>query len=144
MSVNAVDLQAEAESPASLIDLDRYPLLEPASSAAQEVLRQARRELAAMGACELPDFLNAAGIEAVVADAQALAPSGYRSTGYGTAYLEAPDVSLPDEHPRRYFGPYATGVIAYDMFPADSPLRRLYEWDSLMEFIGAILQRQPL
>jgi hypothetical protein len=144
MTVDGVDPRADVVPPASWIHLDRYPLLDPASPAGREVVQSARQQLAAMGACELPDFLNAAGIEAVGADARALAPSGYRSTGYGTAYLEVPDTALPDDHPRRYFGPYATGVIAYDMFPSGSPLRRLYEWDPLMEFMGAILQRQPL
>jgi hypothetical protein len=77
-------------------------------------------------------------------DAETLAPRAYRSTGYGTAYLDVADPTLPDDHPRRYVGPYATGVIAYDMFPTTSPLRQLYEWNPLMEFIGAVLQRRPL
>jgi hypothetical protein len=41
-------------------------------------------------------------------------------------------------------GPYAVGVIAYDQFPPSSPLRRLYEWDALMTFIGAVLDRGRL
>jgi hypothetical protein len=55
-----------------------------------------------------------------------------------------PDFSLPDDHPRRQLGPYAVGVVAYDMFATDSALRRLYEWDPLMHFIEAVLQRGPL
>lgn len=51
---------------------------------------------------------------------------------------------MPADHPRRVFGEYAVGVIAYDMFPPSSPLRRLYEWDPMMQFIGAVLQRGPL
>jgi hypothetical protein len=36
------------------------------------------------------------------------------------------------------------GVVAYDMFPPTSPLRRLYEWDPFMRFIEAVLQRGVL
>src|SRR5574340_1033281 len=58
--------------------------------------------------------------------------------------LEVPDFELPDDHPRRHLGAYAVGVIAYDMFPPESPLRRLYEWEPMMEFIAAVLQRGRL
>lgn len=128
----------------TLVDLDRYPIFDLGAPAMQEVLRWARAQLAATGACEVPDFLTPAGLTAVTADAQTLTPLAYRSTGVGSAYLEVPDFNLPADHPRRTLGEYAVGVIAYDMFPATSPLRRLYEWDPMMEFIGAVLQRGRL
>ena len=133
-----------ADSPAALVDLQRYPLLDLDALPMQEVLHWARAQLAATGACEVPDFLTTAGLAAVTADAQALAPRAYRSTGVGSAYLEVPDFDLPEDHPRRTLGEYAVGVIAYDMFPPQSPLRQLYEWDPMMEFIGAVLQRGRL
>jgi hypothetical protein len=128
----------------ALVDLDRYPILAPQSPRLAAVLAEARAQVAARGACEASGFLTAAGLAAVRADAQRLAPRAYRSEGYGTAYLEIPDFELPDDHPRRYLERAAVGVIAYDMFPADSPLRRLYEWDPFMRFIEAVLQRGPL
>jgi hypothetical protein len=135
---------ASTEAPACLVDLHRYPLLHLDAPPMQEVLRWARGQLAATGACEVPDFLTPDGLAAVTADAQALAPHAYRSTGVGSAYLEVPDFDLPEDHPRRTLGEYAVGVIAYDMFSTTSPLRRLYEWDPMMEFIGAVLQRGRL
>jgi hypothetical protein len=127
-----------------MVDLERYPILAPGSPRMQEVLGWARAQMQASGACEVPGFLTTSGLEAVIADARQLAPIAYRSEGYGTAYLEMPDTSLPEDHPRRYFAKAAVGVIAYDMFPRSSPLRRLYEWDPMMEFIGAVLQRGKL
>jgi len=137
-------MTVSADSPAALVNLQRYPLLDLDAAPMHEVLRWARAQLAATGACEVPDFLTPAGLAAVTADAQALSPRAYRSTGVGTAYLEVPDFDLPEDHPRRTLGEYAVGVIAYDMFPPQSPLRRLYEWDPMMEFIGAVLQRGRL
>jgi hypothetical protein len=130
--------------PATLVDLERYPILAPDGPALHEVLTWARAELQARGACEVPGFLSPAGLVAIRGDAQQLAPRAYRSEGYGTAYLEVPDFELPADHPRRYLERAAVGVIAYDMFPADSPLRRLYEWEPFMRFIEAVLERGPL
>jgi hypothetical protein len=127
-----------------MVDLERYPLLTPDAAALQEVLGWARAQLRATGACEVPSFLSAAGLQAVLADARTLAGNAYRSEGYGTAYLEVPDLDLPEDHPRRYFAKAAVGVIAYDMFPPGSALRQLYEWDPMMQFIGAVLQRGQL
>jgi hypothetical protein len=130
--------------PSTLVDLARYPILDPDGPALREVLTWARAELTARGACEVPGFLSPAGLQAVRDDARALAARAYRSEGYGTAYLEVPDFELPADHPRRYLERAAVGVIAYDMFPADSPMRRLYEWEPFMRFIEAVLERGTL
>jgi len=135
------DQQTEMEA---LVDVGRYPILDPHSPVLREVLAEARAQLQARGACEAPGFLTAAGLAAVRADARELAPRAYRSEGYGTAYLEIPDFELPDDHPRRYIERAAVGVIAYDMFPTASPLRRLYEWQPFLGFIEAVLQRGRL
>jgi len=143
MQVNTATVSA-VDSPATLVDLQRYAILDLDAPKMQDVLTWARAQLAATGACEVPDFLTPVGLAAVRADAHSLAPRAYRSTGVGSAYLEVPDFHLPADHPRRMLGEYAVGVIAYDMFPAQSPLRRLYEWDPMMDFIGAVLQRGRL
>src|SRR5215475_10922632 len=127
---------------AELIDLERYPVLTP--DALRAVLDWAREQLRDTGACELPGFLNRSGLTAVEADSDTLAAQAYRSEGLGTAYLGVPDFELPEDHPRRYFSRAAVGVVAYDMFPPESPLRRLYEWDPFMRFIEAVLQRGVL
>mgnify|MGYP003405532309 CR=1 FL=1 len=36
------------------------------------------------------------------------------------------DASWPADHPRKHFERYDVGVVAYDQFPAESPIRRLY------------------
>jgi hypothetical protein len=133
-----------AVDPIALVDLTRYPILEPESARMGQVLDWARARLRDTGACEVPGFLTAEGLEAIRADALRLAPTAYRSEGYGTAYLDVPDFTLPEDHPRRWIGRAAVGVVAYDRFPADSPLRRLYEWDPFMRFIEAVLGRGTL
>src|SRR5262249_3844556 len=35
---------------------------------------------------------------------------------------------------------YGVGAVAYDLFPATNLVRRLYEWDELTRFVGAIME----
>jgi len=136
--------EPDPTSPEQLVDLARYPILDLEAPRLHGVLDWARGRLRDTGACEVPAFLTPSGLAAVTAEADELAADAYRSEGFGTAYLEAPDFSLPDDHPRRYFDKAAVGVVAYDRFPSESPLRRLYEWDPFMRFIEAVLQRGTL
>jgi len=136
--------ESSSPSPASLIDLSRYPILDLASDAARDLTRRCRRQLDDTGACELPGFLMPPAVEMLVREGDALSERAYHSVATGTAYLEVPDFSLPDNHPRRAFGQSSVGVIAYDQFPESSALRRLYEWQPLMEFIGAALGKELL
>ena len=127
-----------------LVDLDRYPLADLAGAAGRAVVADGRAQLSATGAAELPGFISPGGLPALVADAESLAPRAHHSAGVGTAYLEIPDFSLPGDHPRLHFAPYAVAAVGYDVIPRSSPLRRLYESDGLLGLIAAILDRGPL
>jgi hypothetical protein len=129
---------------ARLVDLDAYPLLDLDSRRARAVIDRHASQVREVGAAELSGFLNAAGLARCRADAEALTPSAHWSRGRSGPYLEIPEPGWPDGHPRRHLEPFSVGAIAYDLFPADSPLRLLYEWDPLMELIGRILGRWPL
>jgi hypothetical protein len=127
-----------------LVDLDRYPVRDPSGPGFAAVVAGARAQLTGTGAVELPGFLRPGGIAALVADADRLAPRAHHSEGVGTAYLEYPDFSLPDDHPRLTWGHYAVGAVAYDLMPTDSALRRLYEWEPLRHLVEAVLDRGPI
>jgi len=130
--------------PALLVDLERYPVLEPASPVLAGCVDAARRQVLDRGAAELPAFVTPAGVATLVADADALAARAHASGGQGTAYLEFPDFSLPADHPRLHFADYRVRAVAYDLIPLDSPLRLLYEWDPLKDLIEAVLDRGSL
>jgi hypothetical protein len=127
-----------------IIDRARYPLTDLGSPAAGAVVDQARAQLAGTGAVELPGFLTAEGVGALVSEAEALVPRAHHSEGVGTAYLEVPDFTLPEDHPRLTWGHYAVGAVAYDLMPETSLLRRLYEWDPLASLLQVILDRGPI
>ncbi|HLX89625.1 MAG TPA: hypothetical protein VKR22_14365 [Acidimicrobiales bacterium] len=127
-----------------VVDLDRYPLLAPETEAYRQAVREARAQLEAIGAAEITGFLSVSGVEELLDDAKALAPRAHRSAGQATAYLEVPDFSLPEDHPRLTWGTYSLEAVAYDLMPKASLLRRLYEWQPVTDFIAAILDRGPL
>ena len=128
-----------AWDPADLIDLDAYPLLDTASERRSAVVADARASLIAIGAAELSGFLSPAGLAELQANAESVLDCAHRSEGPATAYLEFPDFSLEEGHPRRWLGYGGVGAVARDLFDDDSPLRWLYEWDPLTDFIAAIL-----
>ena len=104
-----------------------------------DLVDRGRAELAATGACEIPGFVRPEALPRFVDDARHLAPLAHHSGGLGTAYLGFPDEAFPTDHPQQWLGEYSVGAVAYDLFPADSVIRQLYEWDPLMEFVAAVL-----
>jgi len=125
--------------PLTLVDDDRYPIADLDDPRAVSLVAECRRQLAGTGACELPGFLNRRATAQLAAEGDTLAPHAHRSRVEGTCYLDLPDESCPDGHPKRVLGPNALGAVAYDRFPPDSGLRALYEWPALHGFVAAML-----
>jgi hypothetical protein len=134
-----------APAPESLIDLERYPVNDLASPAARAAIAAGRKSLAERGAAILPGFVRPEALEAMVKATEALRPRAFlEDVAVGTPYLGLPDESFPAGHPRRTSVHSITWVLAYDLVPKSSPVRVLYEWDALLEFLGEILERRPL
>ena len=135
-----------ADSPVShCVDLERYPILDLDAPAARALVERCRAQLAASGAAELPGFVTPEATERMVKESDALVGTGHFAETRATVYLGLPEPGLPEGHPRgRLGGRSAVEAIAYDLVPASHALRRLYEWDGLMRFIGAALGKQPL
>lgn len=104
-----------------------------------DFVEQGRAQMLETGACEIPKFVRPEALDEFIDDARRLAPLAHRSGGLGTVYLGFPDETFPADHPRQYLAQYDVGAVAYDQFPANSPIRRLYEWPELLRFVAAIL-----
>jgi hypothetical protein len=144
MGTQPADLAHPSRTPADLIDLNRYPILDLGSAAARELTRDCREQLDRTGACELPEFLTAHAVELLAREGDSFSGHAFHSVATGTPYLEVPEPSLPADHQRRIVDQTYVGVIAYDQFPPESLLRRLFDWDPLMEFIAAALNKDRL
>jgi hypothetical protein len=102
-------------------------------------VERGRKQMHATGACELPGFVRPVALPQFVEDARRLAALAHRSGGLGTVYLGFPDETFAADHPRQWLGNYGVGAVAYDLFPTDSVIRQLFEWEELRTFVAAIL-----
>lgn len=145
MENNAASSDRSQElSPAELVDLKRYPILDLNTDAARDLTAHCRAQLDQTGASELPGFLTPEAVELLTREGDELSSLAYHSVATGTPYLEIPDPSWPEDHARRIFDHTSVGVVAYDQFPPDSAMRQLYEWPPLMDFICAALGKERL
>jgi hypothetical protein len=135
---------AQNGSPADLIDLGRYPVTDLDSRQGRALVATLRASLAERGVAILDGFLRKAAVEGIARETETLLRKAHREDVWGSPYLELPDQSYPEGHPRRAAVRSATWVLAYDLIPGDSRLRALYEWDPLMVFFGEVLERRPL
>jgi hypothetical protein len=123
--------------PERLVDLDRYPLFDPAGRTA--ILEAGRRNLAECGAAVLPGFLLPDGVALLAAEAMASMPAAHRRDRMLRAYGRAPEDWMAADHPVRRTSPYRMRVLATDqMDPAGATLG-LYEWQPLTELVRDLL-----
>jgi hypothetical protein len=123
-----------------LIDFARYPVHDLAGGGAA-LAERCRRELGETGSCLLEGFITAAGVTRMAAEGMRLAPKAWRSSSRGTAYLAAPDESFPERHPKRRLQSSSVGAVAYDLVPEGDAIRRVYEWDGLLEWLALAIGR---
>lgn len=124
-----------------IVDLERYPIAELGSPEAQSLVEVCRGQMAETGLCLLPDFVRKEALARMTEEARRLLPSAHRTEHWRAS-----------EHGAGGAGsgtiPRATrasiGAVAYDRIAAASPLRALYEWDGLTDFVAAVLDRSPL
>ena len=133
----------DIEGIGGIINLRDYPLDRLDSPEGRALLALCRAMLAADGACLLPGFLTAAAVAEAAEEAEALAGRAYRrpSPSSSTAYIAAPDESYPPDHPRNRIMSAFAEVVGLDLIPRHCVVRRIYEWDGLLDFLKAVLQR---
>jgi 2OG-Fe(II) oxygenase superfamily len=122
-----------------IVNFEKYPIQNLKSPAGQALLSRCRQAITEHGASELPEFITPRAIAVLQSESAILQKNAYYKPVVGNAYLKPGDPSLPIDHPLNMTEATNVGVIAYDQYPQDSLLRRIYEWNPLMEFIGEIL-----
>ncbi len=131
-------------NPSELVDLARYPITDRSSKGYADLITFCREQLLNCGACVLPGFVHQKGVADMADEAAELALLAHHNTVVGNAYLTEIDPTLPETDARRMTDTTSLGAVAYDQMPASSLLRRLYEWDFLMEFLADALGKERL
>ncbi len=135
---------ATLQSMDDIFNFTKYPFKDPNSPAYAQLVKRCQDELAKHGACEFPEFVTPAALKALIEESAKLAKNAFFSTVTGNAYLEAVDTTKPEGHPKRMTEVTSLGVVAYDEYPKDAVLRRIYEYEPMMKFIGAVLNLKSI
>ncbi len=131
---------AQFEDPiGTLIDLDRYPIDDLSTTAAQQLIANCQRDMTTSGACSLPGFVRPASVAASVAVGERLADKTWHANQTHNIYFTDPDPALSPDHPRNRQVRSSQHAIAYDLLPEDVPIRRIYESEAVLAFVAAVL-----
>ncbi|RYG90656.1 hypothetical protein EU803_11680 [Loktanella sp. IMCC34160] len=121
-----------------LIDLDRYPIHDPARRNA--VIAPVRDSLRRDGCAVIKGFLRPEGVAAICAEADAVAHLGHHSRNRTNVYFTADNPDLPDTHPARRFFDRSNAFIPADNFGTDGPLRTVHDFAAFEPFIKDCLE----
>lgn len=130
-------MTAIRENISSFVDLDRYPLDNPASAGWSDLVDECRHHLDERGGLELTGFVRQEAVDAMVDEVKRLETSAHRAVGKANARLCRPSSDTSADHPDRIVGRSSLGVVANDLLPGDGVLRALYEWEPLRRFLAA-------
>lgn len=125
-----------------VVDLDRYPIHEPRSSAWDEMLDTCHAQLADDGCLVLDGFLRPDALRIAAQEIRALAAHApirrHASTVYARRESEA---SLPADDPRVRQLTWHAGHVTRDMIPPYAIAHRIYASASFKAFIAACTHR---
>lgn len=129
---------------ASLVNLTQYPIGKLDHPAARSLVARCRTDLDDSGALVLADFVTPTATALLAAEARGLEGAVHQYHVDHTVYFEPSDDTAPESHPRRRLVRTDKGSVPYDLIPAAALLRRLYEWDPLLDFVAAVLDEPHL
>jgi len=127
-----------------IIDLDRYPLDQPDSTAYAASVAECRAELAKNGLFNLPGFITKGAMENAVAEASAiLATSAFTHARRHNIYFKNSIDGLSPDHPALQQFETSNRTICADQM-GQNTLIRLYEWQPFARFLAAVMGKPQL
>ena len=127
-----------------IVDTLRYPLDDRSGPDTLELVTRCREALAEHGSFSLVDFIKPDALHECVSQIQPLIPDhAYRHTQTHNVYFTDADPPLPNNHGalRRLIS--ANHTLCCDQL-SGTLIRSIYEWDGLLAFVAAVLERQEL
>lgn len=122
------------------INLDFYPLDNPHSQEYSQLVKRGADMLSRTGCATFPAFLTDDATEAACLMAQRSSRSAFVTNDKHNAYqLPKVDETLPINHVRNLEMNTQVASIAFDEMLPTSPLRRLYAYEGLVQFIGDVV-----
>ena len=130
--------------PRDFLDTDRYPIDDLDSRERAQIVTQCRADLDAQALCRLPGFIRADKLGDMIAEMRALESAQRHLRQATTAYPWMDNSGFPANHPRSTLFMRQYSYLTTDKIPAESPLRALFMWDALTDFVRDALGFEAL
>ena len=141
--------EKSAFTAARMANLDRCPIDDPDSVRGDAFARSCRERFLQDGLCMLPGFIRTEALEILVEETNRRIGDAWFCKSTHNVYLTPNDRTPndpgtpPGDVARRRERTFV-GSVPYDRIGEDSSLRRLYLWDPLKDFVGAVLGKPRL
>ncbi len=147
MSADGFERRSSAGRPglAELIDLERYPLLDPGGQAYRDVVERARASLRADGCAVLSDLVLPAAVQTLAAEIEDRKPTTHYSTQVMNPYFHTePDPAYDDRHPVNTMLERSSGFVPGDSWRPDDAMTALFEAPELTRLLADCLELEEL
>ena len=134
---------------AHMVNLERCPIDDPDSASGAAFRQACRRRFLEDGLCMLPEFVRPEALETLAKEANGSIGDAWfcesthnvylTQNGLGNGNPGAPAEDVAGRQKRTF-----VGSVPYDRIGEESLLRRLYLWDPLKNFVGAVLGKSRL
>lgn len=128
----------------SIVNTGTYPIYDLDLPRTEQVIAQAKAQLASTAACHFPEFLSPKGLSCFLEEAQSLEAKAHASNNWYTPYYREPDSAYPAGHPFNCAVHFAVRYVSRTLLPENSPLRRLFEEDEMLMFLRTLLPDESL
>ena len=125
-------------SAARMVNFEGCPIDEPDSAGGAAFVRACRNRYLEDGLCMLPKFLRPEALEILVEEVNGCIGDAWFCNGTHNVHLVQADPGMPVGDVAGRQERTFVGSVPYDRLGEDSSLRRLYLWDPLKDFVGAV------
>ncbi len=127
-------------TPQEVINLNAYPIEDTSTPEYAALVERLRAELDTRQYVALPDFIRQPAREQAVAQVEGILDQANHNRSDRNCYLHRkPDPSFPSDHARNIFHSASSRMLAADLLPLSSPLKTLYYWDNMKQFVAGIV-----
>lgn len=131
--------------PEDVVNLDAYPIADRDDPRRSALVARLKRDLDERQYVSLPDFIRPDARRRAVADAMEALPRAHHNCSERNCYLQRTgDPSLPDSHPINTLMSASMRMMAYDIFSDESPVKTLYHWAPVRDFVAEIVGSDTL
>ena len=128
-----------------ILDLEKYPIDQPASKDYLQIIDSVKASLSKDGCALLPNLLTKKGLSALVSESEdKKSKAYYADSKLCNVYLGKGNPNESNDHPQNVFMERSNGFITSDLFDKETQAYKLYHWKPLRDFLAACLDKDKL